>query len=282
MAERHDLAVALQEMTDEGLTRTSFRDVRAASIRVASRLMGLGVKRGDRVLLAGHNRPGWPLAYFGILRAGGVAVPFDPGLEGPQLANIIRSSGARLAIWGSEVDDKGGAAARSLCPDLWVLDLAEVTALPENPSEAAFTPEQEAAAEGVRPGHRDIASVIYTSGTTGEPKGVMLSHENFTSLLASLAALFPLTENDRVLSVLPLHHTFEFACGLLLPLSPRLPHPVPRRGLARAPHRRPREGAHHRDGGRARAVAAARAAHPGACGRGWPDGRKKPSIWAWS
>jgi long-chain acyl-CoA synthetase len=219
MAERHDLAVALQEMTDEGLTRTSFRDVRAASIRVASRLMGLGVKRGDRVLLAGHNRPGWPLAYFGILRAGGVAVPFDPGLEGPQLANIIRSSGARLAIWGSEVDDKGGAAARSLCPDLWVLDLAEVTALPDNPSEAAFTPEQEAAAEGVRPGHRDIASVIYTSGTTGEPKGVMLSHENFTSLLASLAALFPLTENDRVLSVLPLHHTFEFACGLLLPLS---------------------------------------------------------------
>jgi long-chain acyl-CoA synthetase len=234
MAERHDLAVALQEMTDEGLTRTSFRDVRAASIRVASRLMGLGVKRGDRVLLAGHNRPGWPLAYFGILRAGGVAVPFDPGLEGPQLANIIRSSGARLAIWGSEVDDKGGAAARSLCPDLWVLDLAEVTALPENPSEAAFTPEQEAAAEGVRPGHRDIASVIYTSGTTGEPKGVMLSHENFTSLLARSRAVPAHRKRPRAQRAAAAPHVRVHLRALAAAVARRA-HRVPRRALARAP-----------------------------------------------
>src|SRR6185436_15908752 len=65
----------------------------------------------------------------------------------------------------------------------------------------------------------DLASVIYTSGTTGEPKGVMLSHANFTSLVAALAPVFQLGHRDRVLSVLPLHHTFEFTCGLLLPLS---------------------------------------------------------------
>ena len=64
-----------------------------------------------------------------------------------------------------------------------------------------------------------LASVIYTSGTTGTPKGVMLTHGNFTSLLASLAPVFPLNQGDRVLSVLPLHHTFEFTCGMLLPLS---------------------------------------------------------------
>src|SRR6185437_8283298 len=65
----------------------------------------------------------------------------------------------------------------------------------------------------------DLASIIYTSGTTGDPKGVMLSHGNFTALLAGLAPVFPLKETDRILSVLPLHHTFEFTCGLLLPLS---------------------------------------------------------------
>ncbi|MFO0670585.1 MAG: AMP-binding protein [Polyangiaceae bacterium] len=65
----------------------------------------------------------------------------------------------------------------------------------------------------------DVASLIYTSGTTGVPKGVMLSHANFTSLIAALAPIFALGKNDRVLSVLPLHHTFEFTCGLLLPLS---------------------------------------------------------------
>src|SRR6202042_3724749 len=70
---------------------------------------------------------------------------------------------------------------------------------------------------GVAPG--DVASILFTSGTTGTPKGVKLSHANFTSLIAQLAPLFPLRPGDRVLSVLPLHHTFEFTCGLLLPLS---------------------------------------------------------------
>ena len=65
----------------------------------------------------------------------------------------------------------------------------------------------------------DVASLIYTSGTTGTPKGVMLTHANFTSLVAALAPIFPLTRGDAVLSVLPLHHTFEFTCGMLLPLS---------------------------------------------------------------
>ena len=64
-----------------------------------------------------------------------------------------------------------------------------------------------------------LASLLFTSGTTGDPKGVMLSHENFASLIASLSSVFDLAKQDRLLSVLPLHHTFEFSCGLLLPLA---------------------------------------------------------------
>src|SRR5262249_54752340 len=65
----------------------------------------------------------------------------------------------------------------------------------------------------------DVAALIYTSGTTGSPKGVELSHANLSALVAALAPLFPLGKGDRVLSVLPLHHTFELTCGMLLPLS---------------------------------------------------------------
>src|SRR5439155_11330073 len=64
----------------------------------------------------------------------------------------------------------------------------------------------------------ELASLIFTSGTTGRPKGVMLSHRNFASLLSKLAGVFDIDKHDGLLSVLPLHHTFEFTAGLLMPL----------------------------------------------------------------
>ena len=212
MAERHDHAPALQRLESDGLSRVTFRVLRESARVTAARLAARGVKPGDRVVLSGANQPAWPIAYFGILYAGAVAVPVDPALEGPQLANVIRSSGARVALWTPDVEHKGGAHARRAFPELAILDLAGTTEEPSR-SEIARAPEPPAAKPS------DVASVIYTSGTTGEPKGVMLSHENFSALIAALAPLFPLTERDRMLSVLPLHHTFEFSCGLLLPLS---------------------------------------------------------------
>ena len=64
-----------------------------------------------------------------------------------------------------------------------------------------------------------VASLIFTSGTTGQPKGVMLSHRNLTSMVSMLSSVFDMTTRDGVLSVLPLHHTFEFSTGFLTPLS---------------------------------------------------------------
>jgi long-chain acyl-CoA synthetase len=210
MADRHDHAVALQRLEKDGLSRTTFREWREGSLATAARLAALGVRPGDRVLLAGNNHPAWPIAYFGILRAGAVAVPVDPGLEGPQVANILRSSGARVALWDAGVEAKVGEWERITFPDLRAFDLVSFTEAGPEPGLAA----PDFVAKG-----SDLASIIYTSGTTGDPKGVMLSHGNFTALLAGLAPVFPLKETDRILSVLPLHHTFEFTCGLLLPLS---------------------------------------------------------------
>jgi long-chain acyl-CoA synthetase len=138
----------------------------------------------------------------------------DPGLDPAQLANILRSSNAHVALWDPGVESKSGAHARALFPELRAFDLASFV--------DAGAPSREPRADDPPvfvPRASDVASIIYTSGTTGDPKGVMLSHNNFTALLAALAPIFPLKDSDRVLSVLPLHHTFEFTCGMLLPLS---------------------------------------------------------------
>ncbi len=71
--------------------------------------------------------------------------------------------------------------------------------------------------DSVQPG--TVASILFTSGTTGNPKGVMLTHKNFASLVAKLLAVYDIGPEDGMLSVLPLHHSFEFTTGLLLPLS---------------------------------------------------------------
>lgn len=208
MADRHDHGVALRMLEKDGLSRLTFIEWRAASEAVAARLAEHGVARGDRVVLSGENRPAWPIAYFGILRAGAVAVPIDPKLSSKQIANVVQASGARVALWGEDVDLHGGLGARQAMPELTVLDLDAISR-----ADARLTPPT------VEVRSEDLASIIYTSGTTGEPKGVMLTHENFTSLLASITPLFFLSPSDGVLSVLPLHHTFEFSCGLLLPMS---------------------------------------------------------------
>ncbi|HVU03916.1 MAG TPA: AMP-binding protein [Polyangiaceae bacterium] len=203
MATRFDLAVALQRTEAEGLSRITFREWRSRSLACAARLAELGVKPGDRVVLAAANHPAWAIAFFGIQYAGATAVPVDAAIEAGPAGNIVRASRAKVLLCDGPVDERLRPSLRDAIRFASLQDVA--------------LPGPEAVSSDPKPS--DVAALIYTSGTTGTPKGVMLSHENITSLVASLAPLFPLGKSDRVLSVLPLHHTFELTCGLLLPLS---------------------------------------------------------------
>ncbi len=205
MATRYDLRPALCRTETEGISRVSFSDVRAAAVRTAARLRALGVSRGDRVLLGGQNHPAWPIALFGIQYSGATAVPLDKGLD-PSSARVIQTaSRAKLLLGDDEFLDRISGALT--IPSMHLFDCLEALTDPD-PGPGDWGAKSD-----------ELAVLIYTSGTTGEPKGVMLSHRNLTSLAASLAPLFPLGPDDRVLSVLPLHHTFELMAGLLVPLS---------------------------------------------------------------
>ena len=203
-ADRHDLAPALMRPHEDGFERIAYRSLRVQAESVALRLRAAGVQKGDRVLLSGKNDPSWVASCFGILRAGGVMVPLPPDLEGDKLATILASCGAQVALVDSKAREHFGAGLDGLkCMDM----------------AAASAPGAVGTLHTIQLESTDLANILYTSGTTGDPKGVMLTHGNLCAMVASLGALFPLTADDRLLSVLPLHHAFEFTCGLLLPLT---------------------------------------------------------------
>ena len=181
--------------------RYTYGDLQRLATRLAHALAARGVQPRDAVVLASENRPEWGVAYFAILKVGGVVVPIDAQATAEELERVCGWSRAKLIVASDRVADRVGAVATSLVRLDALLDAdAPPVALAH------------------RPKGDEVASLIFTSGTTGSPKGVMLSHRNFTALLAKLASVFDLDAHDGMLSVLPLHHTFEFTAGLLMPL----------------------------------------------------------------
>jgi long-chain acyl-CoA synthetase len=202
MADRYELAVALQRTEEGGLSRLSFREWREQAGAAAARLIRSGVRPGDRVMLAAANHPAWAISFFGILMAGATVVPLDPALDVDVAQNLQRASRAKVFVSDAKVKQRLSGALQGVT----FADYHELSA--KGPMGIGLAVQGD-----------DVAALIYTSGTTGNPKGVELSHANLSALVAALAPLFPLGKGDRVLSVLPLHHTFELTCGMLLPLS---------------------------------------------------------------
>ncbi|HMU39076.1 MAG TPA: AMP-binding protein [Pseudomonadota bacterium] len=198
--------------------RYTYRDLRERSTRVSETLRRLGVPVGGRVLLLSENRPEWAISYFGILKAAAVVVPVDKEASLDEVMNICRFGDVCAAIVSDKVAariDIRNALGQSM-PHVKVLNFKEALF---GPTQHALLPVEKLPALPLTGRAEELASLIFTSGTTGRPKGVMLTNRNFTSLLAKIGGVFDVDKHDGILSVLPLHHTFEFSAGLLLPLS---------------------------------------------------------------
>jgi long-chain acyl-CoA synthetase len=213
---RHATRVAMRIERDGRKEQYTYADLRELATRVAGFLASEGIKPADRVMLVSSNSPEWGMSYFGVLKAGATCIPCDPESSTAEILNFARAGNAAGIICSQAVLDEHPGLQDRLGEQgltrLWTYD--DVFALPDEQAEderIALLP-QRAHAQGV-------ASLIFTSGTTGQPKGVMLSHRNLTSMVSMLSSVFDMTTRDGVLSVLPLHHTFEFSTGFLTPLS---------------------------------------------------------------
>ena len=188
---------------------------------IALGLAGLGIQPGDRVGLISENRPEWSIADLAILSAGAVVVPLYTTQAPDQIRFILEDSGARaLMISGGRVlkHAREGFEGIDRLTDLIIFDAKSADgvnrAVPLETVEtrgAAIDRNDEKAFQRLL-GHgraEDLATIIYTSGTTGEPKGVMLTHDNFIANVRSITTGLPISPADVSLSVLPLSHIFE-------------------------------------------------------------------------
>jgi len=191
---------ALGNVDDSGTLY--YRDLVLLGAALASRLSREGLAPGDRVVLLSENRPEWGLAYLGITAAGFVVVPVLTEFLPDQAAAIAVHSDAKAAVVSEKLAFKLGKFPGALIP-IESLAAADTT---ENLD--AFPP----------PSPDTLAAIIYTSGTTGSPKGVMLTHGNLVSDALATCAIMKLRQTDRVLSILPLAHTYECTIGFLDPI----------------------------------------------------------------
>ena len=219
---RHGKENALNHKADGQWIKMSAERFVERVKNVALGLAALGIRPGDRIALLSENRPEWSIVDMAILSLGAINVPVYTTQAVDQIEYILADSGAR-AIFISDRKlfrharpvlanrllehliffDDDGAEDVERGMQLEQLEINGSVQARERPE--AF----DAYLRSVRPD--DLATIIYTSGTTGEPKGVMLTHNNFMSNVLSITAGLPIGSTDVALSVLPLSHIFERA-----------------------------------------------------------------------
>ena len=198
---------------------------------ISAFLFGRGIRHGDRVGILGENMPNWGASYFGITALGAIAVPILPDFHASDIARILRHAqvsavfvSRRLAVKLSELTHAETG------PVVLLDDWSEITgafsedpiAAPEGAQASVLRPIGAAGGSQFSPDRLpergELAAIVYTSGTTGHSKGVMLTHGNILADAEGTLKIVDLGENDRLLSILPLPHTYECTLGFITAL----------------------------------------------------------------
>lgn len=198
---------------------------------LAHGLRAMGIKQGEKVAIISENRPEWPIADLACLSLGLVDVPIFPTLTAKQVEYILAHADVTTVFVSNTYQLNKVLRVRDNLPSLrrviimnrkeggedgFIFELSAVY-------ESGMTLRDKKPAQFSewlnRAKPSDIATIIYTSGTTGEPKGVLLTHGNFAANIKGALDHIPITDEDSLLSFLPISHSFERMAGYYTALS---------------------------------------------------------------
>jgi long-chain acyl-CoA synthetase len=188
-------------VVSEDLSEISYVQLNARANRVATALIKLGVKPGEHIGLCALNSVDWLVFYFGVLKAGAVAVTLSGLLKGDELSLLANHSKPKIMFTS---DGKLHELLR-LKQDGYLEKIISPQGDMNFHQLLKMGSESFAALDRDR---TDTAAILYTGGTTGIPKGVLLSHENINAAIHTVVFNERSTENDRSLCFLPFNHVF--------------------------------------------------------------------------
>jgi long-chain acyl-CoA synthetase len=222
---KYDDSVFLLEKKNNKYIGSTFREVHEKVCHFGAGLVDMGVEKGDRLALLAEGRNDWVIAEIGIFYAGAINVPLSQKLTEPsEIKFRLQHSGTRFVIVSKQ-------QARKVLPLMDSLpEVEKVILLDPQPSyeknEISFTeimnrgkdllsrnPEKFTERwKSVK--ETDYANICYTSGTTADPKGIILSHRNYTANIEQSLSLFVIPKYWTTLLYLPWDHAFAHTCGI--------------------------------------------------------------------
>jgi long-chain acyl-CoA synthetase len=219
---------AIAGRTREGYKAVTYGELNRQVRTFLSGLLILGLRKGDHVAVLAENRTEWAITDIGLMHLGAVSVAIFPTLPAAQVEYILMDSGSRLILLSDKIQLQKALQVKEKLPDLKIVTMDTIPDAPEGTlsfeelmkmGEASLIPENvyEQTWKAVKP--YDWASLIYTSGTTGEPKGVILTHHNFSSNIMAGKAVITFKPGDVLLSFVPLNHVMGRMTDHYLPLT---------------------------------------------------------------
>lgn len=222
-SDRYQSRIAIQSKKEGVYCPVTYAELGGRVTQLAAAYSKFGLRKGDRVALLSSNRTEWALSYLATVSSGLVAVPIDKDLMIPEICHVLNFAEPRMLICSGEYLDPV-REHRSQVPCL-----EKIISMEEERAEAdlSFSELVHSGVEHLAEGQfclqdsivsaEDLAAIIFTSGTTGGSKGVMLTHGNMVDNIKATSQHVSISDGV-LLSVLPLHHTYECMAGFLLAL----------------------------------------------------------------
>ena len=209
---------------------TTYAETLRQAKRIAAGLMALGVEKGDKISYLSEGRNMWVIGELGVLFAGAVNVPLSIKLEETNdLVFRVKHSDSKYVIASKFQLPK----IRKILPECPMVEKViifdEVADMQENEmyigeiiemGDKFLAENEDKLVERYRSiGPDDYANISYTSGTTADPKGILLTHRNYTANVEQAHSVIGVEENDRMLIILPLDHCFAHVAGFYTMMS---------------------------------------------------------------